>query len=67
MGLLGVIVASLMAAYRSTVSSHLHLGVAYLINDIYQPSACHRTDLNNIMSAASQVGMVLSDVVAAVS
>ena len=36
-GLKGMMVAALMAAYMSTVSTHLHLGVSYLINDVYQP------------------------------
>lgn len=35
-GLKGVMVASLMAAYMSTVSTHVNFGASYLINDIYK-------------------------------
>lgn len=35
-GLKGIMVASLMAAYMSTVSTHVNFGASYLINDIYK-------------------------------
>ena len=34
-GLLGVMVASLIAAYISTIATSLNLGAAYLVNDLY--------------------------------
>ncbi|MDO5581128.1 MAG: sodium:solute symporter family protein [Planctomycetia bacterium] len=34
-GLLGVVVASLFAAYMSTISTHLNLGSSYMVNDWY--------------------------------
>jgi len=34
-GLLGLMVASLLAAFMSTVSTHLHWGASYLVNDVY--------------------------------
>lgn len=34
-GWLGIVVASLLAAYMSTVSTSLNLGSSYLINDVY--------------------------------
>jgi solute:Na+ symporter, SSS family len=64
-GLLGVMVASLMAAYRSTVSTHLHLGVSYLINDIYQPYLVRNRSQHHYVRA-SQIGMLLLTLVAAV-
>lgn len=36
-GLKGVMVASLLAAFMSTIDTHLNWGVSYLINDFYQP------------------------------
>jgi Na+/proline symporter len=34
-GLLGVVVASLVAAYMSTISTHLNWGASYIVNDWY--------------------------------
>ena len=35
-GLLGVVVAGLLAAYVSTISTHLNWGTSYLVNDLYR-------------------------------
>lgn len=35
-GLLGLVVASLVAAYMSTLSSHLNWGSSYIVNDFYK-------------------------------
>ncbi|HEY3241821.1 MAG TPA: sodium:solute symporter family protein, partial [Phycisphaerae bacterium] len=35
-GLLGLLVASLLAAYVSTMSTHLNWGTSYLVNDFYR-------------------------------
>ena len=35
-GLLGLIVASLIAAYMSTISTHLNWGASYLVHDFYR-------------------------------
>jgi len=35
-GLLGLVVASLVAAYMSTISSHLNWGSSYVVNDWYK-------------------------------
>ncbi len=35
-GLLGLVVASLIAAYMSTISTHLNWGASYLVNDFYR-------------------------------
>lgn len=35
-GLLGLVAASLIAAYMSTISTQLNLGASYLVNDFYQ-------------------------------
>ncbi len=45
-GLLGLVVASLVAAYMSTISTHLNWGASYVINDCYarflRPKASER-------------------------
>ena len=42
-GLLGLVAASLIAAFMSTMSTHVNLGASYLVNDFYhrfiQPDA----------------------------
>ncbi|HLP48001.1 MAG TPA: sodium:solute symporter family protein, partial [Candidatus Kapabacteria bacterium] len=35
-GLLGIVVASLAAAYMSTISTHLNWGSSYIVNDFYK-------------------------------
>ncbi len=35
-GLLGLVLASLVAAYMSTISTHLNWGASYLVNDFYR-------------------------------
>lgn len=35
-GLLGLVVASLISAYMSTISTHLNWGASYLVNDVYK-------------------------------
>jgi SSS family solute:Na+ symporter len=36
-GLKGIMVASLLAAFMSTIDTHLNWGTAYIVNDFYQP------------------------------
>ncbi len=35
-GLIGIVVASLIAAYMSTISTHLNWGASYIVNDFYK-------------------------------
>jgi len=37
MGLLGMVIASLIAAFMSTISTHLNWGASYIVNDFYRP------------------------------
>lgn len=45
-GILGIVVASLFAAYMSTIATHLNLGSSYMVNDFYKrfwkPSASEK-------------------------
>jgi len=36
-GLKGIMVASLLAAFMSTIDTHLNWGASYIVNDLYQP------------------------------
>jgi SSS family solute:Na+ symporter len=49
-GLLGLVVASLIAAFMSTISTHLNWGSSYVVNDFYvrfvNPNASDRQQVN---------------------
>ena len=49
-GLLGLVLASLIAAYMSTISTHLNWGASYIVNDFYiqqiNPSANEKEKVN---------------------
>ncbi|WP_145204213.1 sodium:solute symporter family protein [Planctomycetes bacterium Poly30] len=71
-GLLGLVTASLMAAFMSTMSTQLNLGASYLVNDVWarfvRPEASERelvragrvaTALSLVMGSA--LGLLLTD------
>ncbi|MEA1996116.1 MAG: sodium:solute symporter family protein, partial [Gemmatimonadota bacterium] len=71
-GLLGIVVASLFAAYMSTISTHLNWGSSYLVNDFYKrfvkPGAGEgelvlvgRASTVLLMVAAGAVALILSN------
>lgn len=64
-GLLGLLFASLLAAFMSTVDTHINWGSSYLINDIYRrflrPGAAQRE-----LVAASRIAVVLVSLLALV-
>jgi Na+/proline symporter len=49
-GLLGLVLASLIAAYMSTISTHLNWGASYIVNDFYiqqiNPTATEKQKVN---------------------
>ncbi len=49
-GLLGLVITSLIAAYMSTISTHLNWGASYIVNDFYKrfvkPEATQKEMLN---------------------
>ena len=49
-GLLGLVLASLIAAYMSTISTHLNWGASYVVNDFYtqkvNPAATEKQKVN---------------------
>lgn len=66
-GLLGLVLASLIAAYMSTISTHLNWGASYIVNDFYKqqvnPKASEKT-LVGVGRIATVVLMVLSSILA---
>lgn len=71
-GLLGLVVASLIAAFMSTISTHLNWGASYVVNDFYKrfinPEANEkkqvfigRLSTLVLMAAAALLALALSD------
>ena len=62
-GVMGLMLASLLAAYMSTIATHLNWGSSYVVNDVYKrfvdPQASERT-LVNIGRLSTVVMMVLA-------
>ena len=66
-GLLGVVLTSLVAAYMSTISTHLNWGSSYVVNDFYRqvvkPDASEK-ELVNVGRISTVLLMVVSALVA---
>jgi uncharacterized sodium:solute symporter family permease YidK len=62
-GLLGLVLASLSAAYMSTISTHLNWGASYVVNDFYaqqiKPSASEK-ELVNVGRLTTVLLMIVS-------
>lgn len=60
-GLLGLMVAGMLAAYVSTISTHLNWGTSYLVHDVYRrfvradASEAHYVQMGRIVTAALMV------------
>lgn len=57
-GILGIMVVTLIAAFMSTMSTHLNLGGSYLINDIYH-RFIHKTGSEKHYVLASRIGILI--------
>jgi len=66
-GLLGLVIASLIAAFMSTISTHLNWGASYLTNDVYKrfinPDAAEK-QLVNVGRISTVLLMIVSAIVA---
>ena len=66
-GLLGLVLASLIAAYMSTISTHLNWGSSYVVNDFYKqtvkPNATEK-ELVNVGRISTVILMIISALVA---
>lgn len=68
-GLIGLVVASLIAAYISTISTHLNWGASYIVNDFYRRfcnADASEKELVRVGRIATVVLMLLTLVVALV-
>ncbi len=66
-GLLGIVIASLIAAFMSTISTHLNWGSSYIVNDVYQrfikPEATEQ-ELVNVGRVSTVILMVFAAIFA---
>lgn len=66
-GLLGIVIAALIAALMSTISTHLNWGSSYIVNDFYQrfikPTASE-SELVNVGQVSTVVLMILAAIFA---
>ncbi len=51
-GLLGLALAGFLAAFLSTVDTHLNLAAGYLVNDLYKPLLARRAGPRHLLRAA---------------
>ena len=66
-GLLGVVIASLIAAFMSTISTHLNWGSSYVVNDFYKrfmKSEASEKELVNVGRISTVVLMIFSALLA---
>jgi Na+/proline symporter len=66
-GLLGLVVASLAAAYMSTISTHLNWGASYVVDDVYRRFIAPNRDDRHYVALARLVTVVLVALSAVVS
>ena len=48
-GLLGLVLASLAAAFMSTISTHLNWGASYVVNDVYKQQVPEATEKQQVL------------------
>jgi len=66
-GMLGLVVASLAAAYMSTMSTHLNWGASYVVDDFYRRFVAPARDERHYVAMARGVTVVLSVLAGALS
>ena len=66
-GILGIVLASLIAAYMSTISTHLNWGASYVVNDFYKRFVTKKAsekELVNVGRITTILMMVISGIFA---
>ena len=66
-GLLGLVVASLAAAYMSTISTHLNWGASYIVNDCYRRFMATDKSEHHYVTAGRATTVVLIIIASGVS
>lgn len=61
-GLKGIMVASLLAAFMSTLDTHMNWGASYLINDVYKPYLVTEREPRHYVRAARWAMLVLTTI-----
>lgn len=59
-GLKGIMVASLFAAYMSTIDTHLNWGSSYVVNDLYKPFIKKQASARHYVKVARLVMLVIT-------
>ncbi len=59
-GLKGVMVASLFAAYMSTIDTHLNWGSSYVVNDLYKPFIKPQADSRHYVKVARIIMLIIT-------
>ena len=59
-GLRGIMVASLFAAYMSTIDTHLNWGSSYLVNDFYKPFINKKASASHYVQVARSVMLLIT-------
>ena len=61
-GLKGIMVASILAAFMSTIDTHLNWGTSYLINDFYKPFVNNRNSSKHyiLVSRMLMLGLMIT-------
>ncbi|PWG05240.1 sodium:solute symporter family protein [Polaribacter aquimarinus] len=66
-GILGIVLASLIAAYMSTISTHLNWGASYVVNDFYKrfvKEKASEKELVNVGRITTILMMIVSGILA---
>ena len=66
-GILGIVLASLIAAYMSTISTHLNWGASYVVNDFYKrfvKEKASEKELVNVGRITTVLMMIVSGILA---
>jgi Na+/proline symporter len=66
-GLLGLVVASLAAAYMSTISTHLNWGASYVVDDVYRRFVARDRDEHHYVRVARTTTVLLIVLAASLS
>jgi Na+/proline symporter len=59
-GLMGLVVASFLAAYMSTISTHLNISASYLVSDVYRAEISKGRDEKHYVRVATVVTLVVA-------
>jgi SSS family solute:Na+ symporter len=65
-GLKGVMIAAMLAAFMSTIDTHLNWGASYIVNDVYQPFIEPYADQKHYVMVA-RISMVFITIAALIS